>query len=49
MVCYVMLCDVMLWQVFGRRLVVRISVPSLTLCHSVHLTNERLCDHWLLD
>src|SRR4029434_1593891 len=42
------------YVVFGRRLVVRISVPSVTLCHSVHLTNKRLvtcnlCDHWLLD
>src|SRR4029434_10997552 len=27
---------------FGRRLVIRISVPSLTLCHFVHLTNKRL-------
>src|SRR4029434_8979012 len=33
----------MLWYGrFGRRLVIRISVPSLTLCHFVHLTNKRL-------
>src|SRR4029434_2956260 len=43
---YVMLCYIMfamLWYGrFGRRLVIRISVPSLNLCHFVHLTNKRL-------
>src|SRR4029434_5962335 len=37
-VYYVMLC----YGRFGRCLVLRISVPSLTLCHFVHLTNKRL-------
>src|SRR4029434_10876613 len=43
MLYYVMLC----YGRFGRRLVIRISVPSLTLCHFVHLTNKRLvtCTH----
>src|SRR4029434_5167348 len=40
---FVMLYYVLLWYSrFGRRLVIRISVPSLTLCHFVHLTNKRL-------
>src|SRR4029434_1799149 len=38
MLYYVMLC----YGRFGWHLVVRISVPSLTLCHFVHLTNKRL-------
>src|SRR4029434_3287450 len=44
MLCYTMFCYVILCygRFFGRRLVVRISVPSLTLCHFVHLTNKRL-------
>src|SRR4029434_5355622 len=37
-VYYVLLCC----GRFGRRLVIRISVPSLTLCHFVPLTNKRL-------
>src|SRR4029434_9924969 len=37
-VYYVLLC----YGRFGRRLASRISVPSLTLCHFVHLTNKRL-------
>src|SRR4029434_10123222 len=46
MSCYVMLCYFMFVMLcygrFGRRLVVRISVPRLTMCHFVHLTNKRL-------
>src|SRR4029434_6011366 len=42
-VCHVILCYVMLWEVVVVRcLVLRILVPSLTLCHSVHLTIKDL-------
>src|SRR4029434_653462 len=39
---YVMYIMCVCYGRFGRRLVVRISVPSLTLGHFVHLTNKRL-------
>src|SRR4029434_1567494 len=37
MLCYIVLCYVMLLYVVVGCLVLRISVPSLTLCHSMHL------------
>ena len=39
MICHVMLCYIMLCV---RFLVLKISVPSLTLCCSVHLTKKDL-------